>query len=716
MRKSLIAALVLCGAAPAARALSFKIEPYLQNQSGTSMVVCWRTDVLATSTVLYGATATQLTPVTVPGTTQQHEVTLSGLAPGATYYYKVQSQAGTTIESALATLTTAGVGSKFRFAFITDTQTDPSVNQSFTDDLIDFGPEMLFHGGDHVDDGDDIDGEWLAYFASSKGYLSVKPQFSVMGNHNYRTDPLGLGHDHAETSILLFAQPGNERWFTVRRGTVLFIVLDANQDRYPQVQTVEPGWLAQVLQDATDGVDDPLLKIACFHQPAFSSGIHTLEFPNVELDDEFVMDNFVPLFEQYGVSLVLNGHEHFYERSRKAAIPYLICGSAGGTTRGQEGTNPYSELLVEYANTVFLADVDVNRVTLDVVRPDGSLIETVVVEVLAIRTETLPDAVKGIPYQAALDTSGGQAPYTYALLSGTLPPGVTFDTATGVFAGTPTTLGTFPFRVRVTDQAGKSHERDLAIRVVGSTVRIVSGPGAGSGNPPLVGFFDGNGAAIGTTFQAYGTSAWGANVAAANIWTASDDEVITGPGPGPQFGPQLRGFLADGTPIAKVNGFVYGTLRYGANVGAASVDGDAWAEILTGPGPGSIFGPHLRGFSVDGVGLAPIGGINAFAYATLRYGVNVSAGDVEGDAFAEIVVGAGPGTVFGPHVRGFDFDGGPLRSMASINHFVFGTTSYGVNVGAGDVDGDAMDEVLAAKGPGASFDSGWRASITMVRP
>jgi hypothetical protein len=48
---------------------------------------------------------------------------------------------------------------------------------------------------------------------------------------------------------------------------------------------------------------------------------------------------------------------------------------------------------------------------------------------------------------------GGTAPYTYALSSGTLPPGITISSSTGVVSGNPTTAGDFSFSIKVTDSA-----------------------------------------------------------------------------------------------------------------------------------------------------------------------------------------------------------------------------------------------------------------------
>ena len=41
--------------------------------------------------------------------------------------------------------------------------------------------------------------------------------------------------------------------------------------------------------------------------------------------------------------------------------------------------------------------------------------------------------------------------------------------------------------------------------------------------------------------------------------------------------------------------------------------GDAWTMILTGAGPGEIYGPHVRGFDVTA---HPLPGLNFLAYGT----------------------------------------------------------------------------------------------------
>jgi hypothetical protein len=177
------------------------------------------------------------------------------------------------------------------------------------------------------------------------------------------------------------------------------------------------------------------------------------------------------------------------------------------------------------------------------------------------------------------------------------------------------------------------------------------------------------------------------------------------------FGPHVRGWTLDGDPLGSVNFFAYGTSKYGANVYCGDIDRDGFDEIVTGAGPGAVFGPHVRGWNHDGSGsVTAMAGVNFFAYGTPKWGVNVSCGDIDGDGFDEIVTGAGPGAVYGPHVRGWNVDGGSASPVSGCSFFAYGTLKYGVNVSCGDMDGDGVDEIITAPGPGSIFGShvrGW---------
>jgi 3',5'-cyclic AMP phosphodiesterase CpdA len=72
--------------------------------------------------------------------------------------------------------------------------------------------------------------------------------------------------------------------------------------------------------------------VAFFHHPPWSSGEHGSQLA--------VRREFGPLFERYGVDLVLTGHDHNYERSKPMrgsevasaptqGVSYLVVGSGG---------------------------------------------------------------------------------------------------------------------------------------------------------------------------------------------------------------------------------------------------------------------------------------------------------------------------------------------------------------------------------------------------
>jgi 6-phosphogluconolactonase (cycloisomerase 2 family) len=73
---------------------------------------------------------------------------------------------------------------------------------------------------------------------------------------------------------------------------------------------------------------------------------------------------------------------------------------------------------------------------------------------------------KGIAQNRTERTLGGAPPYTYALIAGALPAGLTFNAPSGAITGTPTTLGKSSFEVRVTDAVGATSSGVRSLEVV----------------------------------------------------------------------------------------------------------------------------------------------------------------------------------------------------------------------------------------------------------
>jgi fibronectin type 3 domain-containing protein len=80
-----------------------------------------------------------------------------------------------------------------------------------------------------------------------------------------------------------------------------------------------------------------------------------------------------------------------------------------------------------------------------------------------ILTTTFPQGTVGAPYSQVPATSGGTTPFTWSLISGTLPSGIGLNTSTGQISGTPTAEETAVFIVRVTDTNGVSDDQELTL-------------------------------------------------------------------------------------------------------------------------------------------------------------------------------------------------------------------------------------------------------------
>ena len=109
----------------------------------------------------------------------------------------------------------------------------------------------------------------------------------------------------------------------IERGDVLLIGLDSN--RWDDTGRSARG------SSALCGETTATWKIVALHHPPYSAG-----YQGSNLD---VRRTFAPIFERYGVQLVLSGHDHDYQRSKVInGVTYVVTGAAAGTRRTGEAS------------------------------------------------------------------------------------------------------------------------------------------------------------------------------------------------------------------------------------------------------------------------------------------------------------------------------------------------------------------------------------------
>jgi predicted phosphodiesterase len=132
--------------------------------------------------------------------------------------------------------------------------------------------------------------------------------YATLGNHDKTNErfykPFGMN---------------GANYYAFKKGNVRFFALDSNY-----MDRKQTTWVESQLRDAGNGD----WKICFFHHPLYSSA----RFHGSDADLRKVLE---PLFVEYGVDVVLSGHDHVYERVRpQQGIYYFVEGASGSLRAG----------------------------------------------------------------------------------------------------------------------------------------------------------------------------------------------------------------------------------------------------------------------------------------------------------------------------------------------------------------------------------------------
>ena len=370
------------GAAPTPKNLHLTIA----GNASSSVVVQWATDGATNATeVRFGDSPTQLDKIAHGfsfdyGATdrRQHEVHLCGLQAGRTYYYDAGGSKG---RSAVYKVTTApDAATDVKILVGGDTRTNPDVWANLAKSAIAQGATAMVMTGDAVASGG-IQSQWDALFGAAPELFAQLPGIWAHGNHE------GLD----EAYFAQFALPDNgsasgvEEWYATTYGPLRFVTLNDTVSSSSVITGVERTFLDLTLS-AVDRTRTPFV-VAMHHQPMYttSSG-HS---PALDLRAAWA-----PLYDQYHVNAVLNGHVHSYESTKPMTggtgtsdgtattdalgTRYLVFGGGGADLYAFKTTQPYIQAR-ESVHGFAVMSASATQLKWTALRADGSTIETLTI-------------------------------------------------------------------------------------------------------------------------------------------------------------------------------------------------------------------------------------------------------------------------------------------------------------------------------------------------
>lgn len=300
-----------------------------------------------------------------------HQAHLCGLRPGTSYSYQVGSRDPFTNSEKFSPVytfhtapdITANPDAEVVLGTVGDSRGGYDIWAETLTQLQLRSPDVILFSGDAVTLGV-TQPEWEDFFGRAQPLFATTVMLSAHGNHEA----------NAINYYSQMALPGDEQNFGVDWGYAHITV--ANDT--PEDPNDLTGAFRDKLQADFSASQNARWKLFMHHQPMWSAS--TKHGSSMDLQNAWQ-----PLIDQYGIDLVLNGHDHDYEvslpmkgtqvqGSSANGTVYIVAGSAGAELydNGMGYWTAYSEKTYSAATIRVRKD----RMTFDAFRPDGSAIPT----------------------------------------------------------------------------------------------------------------------------------------------------------------------------------------------------------------------------------------------------------------------------------------------------------------------------------------------------
>ena len=343
----------------------FVKSPYLQHVTQDGVTVMWETATPGVGYVEYGSGDRLSRVATAPRVAAtMNEIRLEDLEPDTTYYYRVHTHPADGSEEVVSEIhhfrTTVPPGTPFSFILYGDNRTNTRVHSRLVQRMLSDADRQdvrfIVNTGDLVTHSAPWD-EWQNEFFGPAGpMLSEYPLYPVLGNHE----------GNHETWYEYMSLPNNESWYTFSYGDADFFALNTSTSMLEG--SAQNRWLREALAAST-----ARWQIAMFHHPPYSC------VPVRKPGNLLVQENFVPIFEDLGVDLVLMGHDHLYGRSFPInGVQYVISGGGGASTYPAE-PDEYNEICVQTHHYCILR-VSEDTIQLDAITIEGDLLDRFTLE------------------------------------------------------------------------------------------------------------------------------------------------------------------------------------------------------------------------------------------------------------------------------------------------------------------------------------------------